>query len=214
MSLCCDGLFNNYSELIMKKYCISQDQYQSSIYTVALALVLIGTIAKGELIPGFQKMFLHDGTVAEIDENKIGFYHHHREHPTYTKQAKFFLFFLFTFTGLFGSSCAGAITKTWGALRMSVTSTVRKAGTLFLSMAAPGFHNKCTPEHIMGICVFISALFVKSVQKRKVDSTKRAKDLEYEPLASSSSYEETKKKDDSLPVEANDIECQTIIRFY
>ena len=149
----------------MKKYRISQDHYQSSIYTVAFILVFIATVVKGELIPGFQKMFLHHGTVTEIDENKIGLYHHHRDYPTYTRNVKCLLIVLFTFTGLFGSSCAGAITKHWGALRMSVTSTVRKAGTLFLSMAAPGFHNKCTPEHFMGICIFISALFVKSLQK-------------------------------------------------
>lgn len=195
-SLCCDGIFNNYSELIMKKYRISQDQYQSSIYTVAFVLVLIGTIAKGELIPGFQTMFIRDGTVSEIEENKIGSYHHHREYPTYTRNVKCFIFFLFTFTGLFGSSCAGAITKTWGALRMSVTSTVRKAGTLFLSMAAPGFHNKCTPEHIVGMFIFISALFVQNFQRKKPRPISTFEpDVELEPC---SSYD-TKKADDLAP---------------
>ena len=208
----------------MKKYHISQDQYQSSIYTVAFMLVLIATIVKGELIPGFQKMFLYHGTVTEID--------HHRDNPTYTRNVKCLLLILFTFTGLFGSSCAGAITKHWGALRMSVTSTVRKAGTLFLSMAAPGFHNKCTPEHFMGICIFISALFVKSLQKgnrghgsrmtmtkttRKTKPTiispvgssengsnattdSIGKELELQPILSKSSYGSTKKEDDPIVI--------------
>ena len=222
-SLCCDGLFNNYSELIMKKYRISQDQYKSSVYSVAFVLVLIATIVKGELVPGFQKMFLLDGTIQEIDENKIGFYHHHREFPTYTKGAKLFVFFLFTFTGLFGSSCAGAITKTWGALRMSVTSTVRKAGTLFLSMAAPGFHNKCTPEHIIGICVFISALFVKSFHKKFDDSSfvKRQKtkgskqditEVQYlSPTRTSTSSSFASSNDDcTTPIGTKDVESQGV----
>ncbi len=151
----------------MKKHRISQDEYQSSIYTVAFLLVLLATIVKGEFLPGFQKFFLLDGSIEDIDENRNSFYHRHRDLPTYTKDKKFLVFVLFTFTGLIGSSCAGAITKRFGALPMSVTSTTRKAGTLFISLAAPGLQNKCTVEHIMGMVVFISALFLKSCRKPK-----------------------------------------------
>lgn len=108
-------------------------------------------------------MLLSHGSIAEIEENVTHkSYHLHREHPTYTRNTKLLILFIFTFTGLFGSSCAGAITKRFGALQMSVTSTTRKACTLFLSLAAPGFQNKCTQEHVLGMIMFISALFVKN----------------------------------------------------
>lgn len=145
----------------MRKYRISQDQYQASIYFIAFVLVFIGTVAKGEFITGFQNMFLRHGSFAEIEDEHVD------KQPTYSRNVKLLVLFLFTFTGLFGSSCAGAITKRFGALRMSVTSTTRKACTLFLSMAVPGFHNKCTPEHSIGMLIFITALFVKSFSKRK-----------------------------------------------
>jgi UAA transporter family len=65
--------------------------------------------------------------------------------------------------GFFGSSCSAAITKNFGALTMSITSTARKAATLFLSFAL--FDNECTFEHVSGMIVFISALTAKSVRR-------------------------------------------------
>ena len=65
--------------------------------------------------------------------------------------------------GFFGSSCSAAITKNFGALSMSITSTARKATTLFLSFFL--FDNQCTFEHITGIVVFISALTAKSLKR-------------------------------------------------
>jgi len=167
LSLICDGAFNNLSESVMKKHQICQDRYQASVYSVSFLFVLIATIANGELVAGFQKMFLQHGTIPEIEENNIGLYHHHRENPTYTIDKKIIVLIFYTFTGLLGSSCAAAITKRFGALKTSITSTTRKAGTLFLSMVAPGFHNKCTIEHIMGVIIFVCALFVKSFKRGK-----------------------------------------------
>jgi len=66
--------------------------------------------------------------------------------------------------GFFGSSCSAAITKNFGALTMSITSTTRKAGTLFLSFVI--FKNECTFEHIGGMIVFISALLAKSFRRK------------------------------------------------
>lgn len=66
--------------------------------------------------------------------------------------------------GFFGSSCSAAITKNFGALTMSITSTARKATTLFLSFML--FDNECTLEHIGGIVVFISALTAKSLRRK------------------------------------------------
>ena len=45
-----------------------------------------------------------------------------------------------------------------GASSMSITSTARKACTLFLSFALPGLGNKCTLEHVVGMATFITAL--------------------------------------------------------
>ena len=66
--------------------------------------------------------------------------------------------------GFFGSSCSAAITKNFGALTMSITSTARKAATLFLSFVL--FDNACTFQHIGGMFVFISALLAKSVRRK------------------------------------------------
>lgn len=75
--------------------------------------------------------------------------------------------------GFFGSSCSAAITKNFGALTMSITSTARKATTLFLSFML--FDNECTLEHVAGIAVFISALTAKSLRrKNKRKSSPRA----------------------------------------
>ena len=71
---------------------------------------------------------------------------------------------LFSSMGFFGSSCSAAITKNFGALTMSITSTARKAATLFLSFVL--FDNACTFQHIGGMVVFISALLAKSVRRK------------------------------------------------
>jgi len=47
---------------------------------------------------------------------------------------------------------------------MSITSTARKATTLFLSFFL--FNNVCTLEHVSGIVIFISALTAKSLRRR------------------------------------------------
>ena len=71
---------------------------------------------------------------------------------------------LFTFSlhpGFLGSSVAGAITREFGALAMSITSTARKAMTLFLSFIL--FPKVCTIQHVIGIAIFISSLSIKAI---------------------------------------------------
>merc|ERR1712183_612877 len=85
-----------------------------------------------------------------------------QEPPTWTVGAKIFTIISFSTLGFFASSCSAAITKNFGALTMSITSTARKATTLFLSFML--FPNKCTMEHIFGILVFITALLGKSMK--------------------------------------------------
>lgn len=86
------------------------------------------------------------------------------EERSYSVTSKILIMMLFSSMGFFGSSCSAAITKQFGALTMSITSTARKATTLFLSFFL--FNNVCTLEHMAGIVVFITALTTKSLRRR------------------------------------------------
>merc|ERR1719162_630406 len=86
------------------------------------------------------------------------------EERLWTSTGKISVMILFSSMGFFGSSCAAAITKQFGALSMSITSTARKATTLFLSFLL--FDNECTLQHILGIVIFIFALTTKSIRRK------------------------------------------------
>jgi len=86
------------------------------------------------------------------------------EERSWSSGGKITVMILFSSMGFFGSSCAAAITKNFGALAMSITSVSRKATTLFLSFFL--FDNECTFQHIVGIVVFISALTTKSIRRK------------------------------------------------
>jgi drug/metabolite transporter (DMT)-like permease len=75
----------------------------------------------------------------------------------------------FSSVGFFGSTCSAAITKHFGALTMSITTTARKATTLFLSFFF--FGNVCTAEHLVGIVIFIGALTAKALRTSTGDGT-------------------------------------------
>lgn len=95
------------------------------------------------------------------------------EERTWSSSGKIVCLILFSSMGFFGSSCSAAITKNFGALTMSITSTARKATTLFLSFFL--FHNVCTIEHVGGIVIFITALTAKSLRRRKDKTKKKSK---------------------------------------
>lgn len=162
ISLVCDGALANYSEQIMIKHNITQDEFQFSIYSISFLGMLVFAILSDEFMVAFTYFFLRNGTISEIqsslqlnDSGGIYFWNSGR---------KAIVMILFTLTGLCGSSCNGAITKKFGALSMSITSTSRKACTLFISFISfPS--NKCTPEHLTGMTIFISALIMKSSYK-------------------------------------------------
>ena len=155
----------------MNSYKLSQDEFQLSIYSASFLLTFGAASLKGELSTGIKYFFLQPGTVSEID-SEIS------ENTLWTIRMKTLVLILFTLFGLCGSSCAGAITKRFGALSMSITSTARKAVTLFISLTLPGFHNKCTKEHIIGIAIFLGALVLKNwdSQRSKETNNQRKKD--------------------------------------
>merc|ERR1719245_889727 len=152
ISLMCDGAVTNVSEAIMNKYHVGQDEYIFNMYSIALVAISVAAACKGELTQGIQ-FLLVPGTYDEILNHDA---------PTWTVGMKIFTIFSFSTLGFFASSCSAAITKHFGALTMSITSTARKATTLFLSFML--FPNKCTLEHIFGILVFILALLGKSIK--------------------------------------------------
>ncbi|KAL7570344.1 hypothetical protein ACA910_017187 [Epithemia clementina (nom. ined.)] len=155
VSLLCDGAISNVSESIMSKFGVGQDEFIFRVYSIALVAITGAAMVKGDFIKGFVWL-LQPGTYDEQDKPI--------EERTWTVMGKVTVIILFSSMGFFGSSCSAAITKNFGALTMSITSTARKAATLFLSFFL--FNNVCTFEHIMGVIVFIAALTAKSLRRK------------------------------------------------
>lgn len=152
ISLLCDGAISNMSEAIMNKYSVGQDEFIFRLYSIALFFVCIAASANGDLRQGLVYLTT-PGTLKEMNDGL---------EPTWSIHGKILTMVLFSTTGFFGSSCSAAITKSFGALTMSITSTARKATTIFLSFAL--FPNECTSEHIFGIVLFIASLVTKSLR--------------------------------------------------
>eukprot|EP00542_Grammatophora_oceanica_P012969 CAMPEP_0194029736 /NCGR_PEP_ID=MMETSP0009_2-20130614/3398_1 /TAXON_ID=210454 /ORGANISM="Grammatophora oceanica, Strain CCMP 410" /LENGTH=458 /DNA_ID=CAMNT_0038669503 /DNA_START=303 /DNA_END=1679 /DNA_ORIENTATION=+ len=162
VSLTCDGAISNMSEMIMNQFGVGQDEFIFRMYSIALIAITAAASVKGDLSQGMS--FLgQPGTYDEI---------HQGLPPTWSIMGKWTVLVLFSTFGFLGSSCCASITKNFGALTMSITSTVRKATTLFLSFAL--FDNECTMEHVGGIVLFISSLVFKSAFKGP-GSKRRAK---------------------------------------
>jgi hypothetical protein len=156
ISLLCDGAINNMSEAIMIQYNIGQDEFIYNLYSIATCGLIAAATVRGDLNDGFLYITT-PGTWDEIQSNS--------EVRSWNVLSKFIVLFLFSSAGFFGSSCSALITKEFGALTMSITSTARKAMTLFLSFAL--FNNVCTLEHVSGIFLFIIALVAKSLRVSK-----------------------------------------------
>jgi UAA transporter family len=143
---------------MMEEHCLTQDEFHSKLYGVSLIATLVAAHWKNELIPGIDYFLFRPGTVTEIET--LG----EVINPTWTIARKAAVLMLFGTTGIMGASCLGAITKRFGALSMALTSTARKATTLFLSFAL--FNNECTPEHVAGVSLFMTGLVMKTLNKR------------------------------------------------
>lgn len=156
----------------MNKFGVGQDEFIFRMYSIALIAITGAAAVKGDLRDGI--MFLmQPGTYAEQEANVP------LDERVWSPIGKLVVMVLFSSMGFFGSSCSAAITKNFGALSMSITSTARKATTLFLSFLL--FDNVVTVEHIIGIVIFISALTAKSVRrknKRRSYMPKGGKDVE------------------------------------
>lgn len=166
----------------MTQYGVGQDEFIFRMYSIALIAISGAAAVKGDLSEGIR--FLSEpGTYSELDLPL--------NERTWTLGAKWGVLVMFSTMGFFGSSCSAAITKNFGALTMSITSTARKATTLFLSFMI--FDNECTLEHVVGIFLFISALVFKSSMKRSGGGGRRLK------RTSASDLEELKVETSSQP---------------
>jgi solute carrier family 35 (adenosine 3'-phospho 5'-phosphosulfate transporter), member B3 len=132
------------------------------LYSISLLCIAVAAAANGDLQKGLV-WSLHDGTYDEyLQMTNNGDHDGLVTIPSYSALTKVSIMVLFSSMGFFGSSCSAAITKNFGALTMSITSTARKATTLFLSFGL--FRdNVCTFEHIFGMLVFSSSLMVPLV---------------------------------------------------
>jgi hypothetical protein len=151
----CDGALTNMSEALMQKHNVGQDEFIFRLYSIATVAIFAAAAYKGDLTEGFNFMRI-PGTYDEVSAG-TGLT------SQYTVWKKFLIMLTFSTTGFLGSSCAAAITKEFGALTMSITSTARKATTLFISFMI--FPNECSTEHVVGIFIFISSLVVKTAGK-------------------------------------------------
>jgi hypothetical protein len=141
----------------MNQYGVGQDEFIFRMYSIALVAIASAATVNGDLYAGLT-WILQPGTYDEQINNVP------LDQRSWSPTAKMALMVLFSTMGFFGSSCSAAITKQFGALTMSITSTARKATTLFLSFLL--FDNECTYQHFVGILVFISALTAKSVRRK------------------------------------------------
>lgn len=179
LSLLCDGTLNNWSEQMMEEHNLTQDEFHSKLYIVSLIATVFAAHWQNELIPGIEYFFVRPGTVTEIDAmDEV-------TNPTWTVTRKAIALLLFGTSGIFGASCLGAITKRFGALSMALTSTARKATTLFLSLAI--FNNNCTLEHVAGVSLFMTGLMMKTLSKRKSGQQQQQQSAGEKPIEGSRS---------------------------
>ena len=171
VSLLCDGATNIMSESTMKSYGIGQDELIFRMFSLALIAVSAAAIIEGDLYIGIIWL-LRPGT---YDEWKEG-----ADDTTWSVAGKIAVIVLFSSMGFFGSSCSAAITKNFGALAMSMTSTARRAATLFISFFM--FDNQCTYMHLAGIFIFIVSLSMKSAASRSAGKKSAKTPLLIPPL--------------------------------
>jgi len=146
----------------MNKFGVGQDEFIFRMYSIALVAISAAATVKGDFYEGIV-LLSQPGTYDEL--------HLPLEERSWSVAGKISVMILFSTMGFFGSSCSAAITKNFGALTMSITSTARKATTLFLSFAM--FDNECTWEHVGGIVLFISSLLFKSWKRSRASPSKK-----------------------------------------
>jgi adenosine 3'-phospho 5'-phosphosulfate transporter B3 len=152
LSNCFDGVSNNNNERLMtssgskskNRGALREDELLFATYSIAGLMLLVVALFTGELRDGL-------GFVLTSDEGG------------YRGATKCFVLILYVTAGFIATTFSATITKSFGAVSMSTTSTVTKAGSLFLSFV-------CFPKgfevlHGVGMFVFGMAVVLKSYGK-------------------------------------------------
>jgi hypothetical protein len=139
-------------------------QFIFRVYSLALMAVTLAAAANGDLDEGFLWISV-PGTYNEFINNVP------EEKRTWSVPGKILVLLLFCISGFLALSCCACITKNFGALTMSVTSTVRKATTLFISFFM--FNHVFHAGHMLGIIIFISSVVLKILKKHEPRLLKR-----------------------------------------
>jgi hypothetical protein len=154
MALAVDAAIVNIQEYTLRKYDASHDELIFYSYGLGSFILLAYCLLSMELYDGI--VFL-------------------RSQPPLST----ICLVIFCSCGYFGVTCVAALTKKFGALASTMTTTARKALTLFLSFFI--FPKPATGMHVFGGVLFVLGLSVKAVP------TGRNKDYPSSSSSSSSS---------------------------
>jgi hypothetical protein len=144
--------------------------------------VTFAAAAKGDLDEGFLWISV-PGTYKEFIDNVP------EDKRTWSIPGKIFVILLFCTSGFLALSCCACITKNFGALTMSVTSTVRKATTLFISFFM--FNHVFRAGHMLGIVIFISSVVLKILKKHEPRLKRKLSGMETDGRNGNDSCNET-----------------------
>ncbi|CAM9375004.1 unnamed protein product, partial [Discosporangium mesarthrocarpum] len=142
-ALMIDAALINIQEDIMNYYNCCQDELIMYSYIGGTIIVTLGCLYTGDLRKGLVHM------------QSEGF-------------GSLLAVMLFSGAGFLGVSCVAALTKRFGALVSAITTTARKAVTLFLSFFL--FPKPISGQHMLGAGLFIFGLVVKSTGKKSYKS--------------------------------------------
>ena len=143
---------------------MKHDEFLFDLYLISFGLLLAASQYENQFWHGMRLLVLQNGTASEQEQLQNGDGTDAIVMTSgWTVHAKIIAILLFSTTGILGSSCASAITKQFGALTMSLTSTARKSATLFLSFLL--FPNLCSAKHLVGMGLFLAALTMKATSR-------------------------------------------------
>lgn len=144
MALAVDAAIVNLQEFTLRKYDASHDELIFYSYGLGSFILLLYCLLSMELWEG------------------VVFLHHEGAKATAC-------LVIFCSCGYFGVTCVAALTKKFGALASTMTTTARKALTLFLSFFI--FPKPATAMHVFGGLLFVLGLTIKAVPSNSNNSS-------------------------------------------
>jgi drug/metabolite transporter (DMT)-like permease len=139
----CDGAIVNVSEGVMKEYNVCQDEFIFQVYSLATCAVAVVAAMVGELDEGVLWMST-PGTYQDFV--------HEEPESSWSVPRKWAVVLLFGLSGYMALYFTQTLVKHFGALTMSITTTSRRATTMFLSFFL--FDNLLTATHLIGMFLF------------------------------------------------------------